>query len=278
MTDLTGKTIGIIGLGQIGGSLALALRKSGVQFEIVGFDREESLAIEAVNRAFLDRKTEAVGETIEVADIVILALPISGIVETILEQAGNLKSKLLVTDVGSLMTDIARAAEAAGLRNFVSGHPIAGTEKRGREAWDETLFEGCRYFLTPSPGTTVDARRTMEELITSVGAEPIETTADNHDLAFATTSNLVHLLAFCLKQAHDSLADEISGHDRFAGPSFRSVTRVAASDPEMVFQMLWHNRRYLAGALRNLSGELEMAHEALTNDGPDLIRRLLGRD
>ena len=278
MIDLTGKTIGIVGLGQIGGSLAGALKKSGLTIQLVGFDQEPTLLKEVMSRSIIDSAAGSVAETIKLSEIVVLALPVGTIIEVITDRADLLREKLLVTDVGSVMTDIVRAAESVRLRNFVSGHPMAGNERRGHEAWDSELFRGCRFFTVSLTDTSETAKKLLKSLIVSLSAEPTEVEAEPHDLALATTTGLVHFLAYGLMRAHGALADKVPDHDMFIGPSFRGATRVADSDPEMVFQMLWRNRKYLARALRGISSELEMVHEALTNDQPDLIRRLFGQD
>ena len=276
MTDLNGKTIGIVGLGQIGGSLAGALKAAGLNIRVIGFDSDKSSADEALIQSIVDVSADSISELIDMAEIVILAMPIGAIIHTINDHSIQLRSKILVTDVGSLMIDILAAAGSASLKNYISGHPIAGTEKGGCQAWSGQLFCDCQYFQAALSETTTEAREAMNALIAAVRARPTAVVPEEHDLAFATTSNLVHVLAFYLKEACDRLSHQVDGHERFVGPSFRDATRVADSDPEMVFQMLWHNRRYLAGSLQNLSSELRVVQEALLNDRPGVLRELLG--
>jgi prephenate dehydrogenase len=276
MNGLNGTTVGIIGLGQIGGSLAGALRESGTDIKLIGFDRESALLDEALNRSIVDAVARSITEAIRLSDIVVLALPIRAIIEIISGQAELLSEKSLVTDVGSVMTDIVRVARSASLRNFVSGHPLAGSEKRGHEGWDSELFRGAQYFTTSTDDTAPEAEALLRDLVSALDARATEVDCETHDLAFATTSNLVHVLAYELRRAHEALADKAPDPELFAGPSFRAATRVADSDPEMVFQMLWHNRQHLAGAIGRLVGELTEVQKALTEDRPDPIRRLLG--
>lgn len=276
MTDLNGKTIGILGLGQVGGSLAWALKTNCPEARIIAFDVKPKLMTEAADRSILDQTAESAANLVEMADIVIMALTIDNIVEMISTMAPAFHEKLLVTDVGSVMKDIVAEADEAGLKNYVSGHPLAGTEKRGSAAWKETLFVGSNYFMTPRAETTNEARQTMRALIKAVGAEPVEVRAVAHDLAFASTSNLSHVLAFCLRRAFDRLSDQVADKNRFACPSYLGATRVAASDPDMVFQMLWHNRDYLAGALRSLTSELEIVRHALMDNQPHVFCQALG--
>lgn len=278
MTDLNGKTIGIVGLGQIGGSLAGALKARGNNVRVIGFDSTDSSADEALRQSIIDVSAGSTSGLIEMAEIVILAIPIRTIVDTIKKHETQLKSKLLVTDVGSLMVDVLVAAGSASLNNYVSGHPMAGTEKWGCRAWSSRLFCNCQFFHAALSETTTEARETMNALITAVSARPTAVVPEEHDLAFATTSNLVHVLAFCLKAACDGLSHQVDGHERFIGPSFTDATRVADSDPEMVFQMLWQNRRFLAVTLQSMSSKLESVHEALLNNRPGVLRELLGME
>ncbi len=276
MNDLAGKMVGIIGLGQIGGSVAGALKKSGAEIKLVGFDQDLVLLDEAISRSMLDLAAGSVAEAVKRSQIVILATPTGSIIELISEHTDLLREKLLVTDVGSVMAGVIGAAGSAGLRNFVSGHPMAGSEKRGAESWNSELFRGCRFFTSGLSETTVEVAAMMRAVVACLGTETTEVDAEQHDLAFATTSNLVHLLAFGLRRAHGELAGAVNDYEMFAVSSFRGATRVADSDPEMVFQMLWQNRKYLSEALRNLSGELDTMQAALENNQPELIRSLLG--
>lgn len=276
MKALQGKTVGVLGLGQVGGSLAWAIKTHRPETRVIGFDIKPRLMTEAQERMSLDLTVESAVELIEQADIVVLALPIDGIIETISNSAAALHEKLLVTDVGSVMKDIVDAAKAGGLHNFISGHPLAGSEKRGSEAWTRTLFDGANYFLTEPKGVCEKAQQAMQALIRTVGSEPVKVRAMAHDLAFATTSNIPHVLAFCLVKAYERLSEQVEDQSRFQCPSYRGATRIAVSDPNMVFQMLWHNRNNLAGALRSLTGELEIVRQAMVDDEPDMFRRALG--
>ena len=278
MTNLSGKTIGILGLGQVGGSIASTLKTNQTGLRVVAFDIRSELVEEARRHRILDGAADSSADLVESSDVVVLALPVGAIIRTLGDLAEPLRSKLLVTDTGSVMSPIIRAAEQAGLSNFVSGHPLAGTEKRGSQAWLSTLFVRTSFFITPCPDRNEAACAAMRDFIEALGAVPVEIGAIAHDQAFATTSNVAHVLAFCMKRSFERLAEHNKDSEMFACPSYRSATRVAASDPEMVFQMLWHNREYLAGALRSLASELEMVRAALVKDEPDLFREELGLD
>lgn len=275
MINLQGKTVGVLGLGQVGGSLAWALKTHCPEVVIVAYDAKAELMAEAKERMILDRTVGSATELVEAVEIVVLALPIDGIIKAIADLGPVLMNKTLVSDVGSIMKDIVDAAKAAGLKNYVSGHPLAGSEKRGAEAWDRTLFDGSNYFVTELADSSEAAKETLNILIKTVGATPVVVKPIPHDQAFATTSNIPHVVAFCLRRAYDRLADTVDDKSDFSCPSFRGATRVASSDPDMVFQMLWHNRNFLAGALRSFASELEIVRQALVADEPEVFRQAL---
>ncbi len=259
----------------MGGSLAASLSRCH-RGEILGFDHRPELGREALNRGFLSRLSPNVAALIADANIVILALPIQQIIECLEAQASQLADKTLVTDTGSLKTAILAKAKTCRLNNFIGGHPLAGTEKRGPESWSSALFFGCSYFIC-DPGVSASIPRSaLSYLLNQLGARPVAVAADEHDRIFATSSNLPHLLAYVLRAQFER---ENSASDRrrdFACPSYRGATRVAASDPEMVFQMLWHNRANLSTSLSSLQRSLAQAQKALDEGEANAFRRILG--
>lgn len=259
----------------MGGSLAASLSRCH-RGEILGFDHRPELGREALNRGFLSRDCADAAVLIADADIVILALPIQQIMQCLETHASQLAGKTLVTDTGSLKTEILAKAQACRLDNFVGGHPLAGTEKRGPESWSSNLFFGCSYFIC-DPGVSASIPRSaLSYLLHQLGARPVAVAADEHDRIFATSSNLPHLLAYLLRAQFER---ENTASDRrrdFSCPSYRGATRVAASDPEMVFQMLWHNRANLSASLSSLQRLLAEAQKALDEGEANAFRRILG--
>lgn len=274
--NLKDSTIGILGLGQVGGSIAATFKANHPDIAVVAYDRNQELMDEAAKQSLVKQLAGNAAELIERSDVVTIALPVNGILEVMQALAEPLKSKTLVTDTGSVMSEIVALGSTLGMTNFISGHPLAGTEKRGAEAWLGTLFVNSNYFMTSTESTTDTAKEAMVALIEALGARPAEVRSIAHDISFATTSNVAHVLAFCMRRSFNRLSDQSIDQAMFACPSYRSATRVAASDPEMVFQMLWHNREYLAGALRSLSSELEIIRTTLKDEKPNDFRRALG--
>ncbi len=275
MSEFAALSIGIVGLGQMGGSLAASLSRFH-RGEILGFDQRPELAPEALKRGFLTRSCAGVAALIADAEIVILALPIQQIMQCLEAQASLLAGKTLVTDTGSLKSAILATANTCRLDNFIGGHPLAGTEKRGPESWSADLFSGCSYFICGPESPDSRAGAALAYLLNQLGVHPVAVAAAEHDRIFATSSNLPHLLAYLLKAQYERENQTTERRHDFSCPSYRGATRVAASDPEMVFQMLWHNRANLNLSLAALQRSLAAAQKPLDVGDANAFRRILG--
>lgn len=277
MIELRQCTIGIVGLGQMGGSLASALHQALPEQKVIAFDVDTSLSAQAVSRSLIECAAVDVADLVQNADIVIIALPIQGICDLLTDQAELLRGKKLVADVGSLKSKIVETAQAQRLVNFVGAHPLAGSERRGTEAWNCQLFQRANYFVCPLPGGNPDALRLHQQIVSAVGGVGIAIDPQIHDQIFATSSNIPHLLAFLLQSQFADATIEHRETSAFACPSYSSTTRVAASDPEMVYQMLWHNRKNLTAALRRLRDDLNAAQKALDNGDALRFRQIFSK-
>ena len=239
------RTLGIIGVGLIGGSVGLAARAAG--WEVVGVDApavlEEAAGLGAIDRASTIKEARG-------ADLVVLAAPISKVADLVGELA---PTDALVTDVASAKTGVVRAAEAAGLRRFVGGHPMAGSQLSGVANAEAGLFRGARYFLTPTRRTDPEAYREVAGFVRGLGAVPTAVDPEKHDLLMATLSHLPHLMAVALlKVASDVSPEALS----FAGPSFRDLTRVGASSPGLWADILAENAPAVGEALADFAGAM----------------------
>ncbi len=263
MSRLADARVGILGLGQIGGSLGRALKLRSAVAMVSGYDSNSDLMATALADKVIDHAAIDERELIELSEIIVLATPMTGIFATLREHADLLRGKFLVTDTGSLKTEVVGIAAELGLTNFVGGHPLAGTEKRGPASWNGNLFVRANYFLAGSTTTTPEALSLAEDLILALDAIPIKVEPPEHDRIFATTSNLTHLFAYCLQHAFEDLNGLKLDKELFRCPSFSGATRIAHSDPEMVFQMLWYNRANLHGSLGRLIERLSTARKAL---------------
>ena len=226
------KRISIIGLGLIGGSWALALKRLEHPAPRVGYDRPEVLR-KALSAGAVDAAGEDLPSAVRGADLVILATPVGAILDLLDRLKPHLPPHALVTDVGSTKRQICRRAKEA-LGNaplFLGGHPLAGKENSGFERADPAIFENVCYALTPpSPELMEDARpRAFVELVKSLGARPYVTDASRHDLAVAYLSHVPQLLSSGLASL---IADEMTAQNlplELAGTGFRDLTRLAES-------------------------------------------------
>jgi len=226
------KRISIIGLGLLGGSWALSLKRIGCDARRVGCDRaevlERALASGAIHEAF-----ENAHEAVRTADLVVLATPVGKIIELLEKLKASFSPNALVTDVGSTKQQIVQRTKDWPLDGplFLGGHPLAGKEQSGFEHAEVALFQNARYALVPPAPEVMNDRRVKAfvELVRSFGARPYVTDAASHDRAVAYLSHMPQLLSTGLA----GLVAEKAGQDglplELAGPGFRDLTRLAES-------------------------------------------------
>ncbi|WP_206813069.1 prephenate dehydrogenase [Paradesulfitobacterium ferrireducens] len=230
----------IIGLGLIGGSWAGALHLEGWEVEAV--DRDESSLNGALEKGWISKGLTEIPEFLDY-DLVVVALPLPHLVDSLTRFGNRIRDGAILTDVGSLKTDI--CARAGNFKDkgafFVGGHPMTGSEKSGFAVADPRLFQGFPYVLTPlpdCPGTVVEA---LSRLLERLGAKVILREPAEHDAEVALVSHIPHLLAVALALAANDLGDSASSALQLAGRSFREITRIADSSPEMWREILTKN-------------------------------------
>ncbi len=269
----------IIGVGLIGGSLARALRAAKVARTIVGYSRDPAHLQRALQLGAIDRAETVLADAVQDADMVVLAVPVGAMAEALREIAPRLDARAVVTDVGSVKgAVVAEARNALGARFsvFVPGHPLAGTEKSGVEASFAQLFDGKRVVLTPEPDTDPGAVQRVTDMWRATGAEVLTMTAAHHDEVLAATSHLPHMLAYTLVDTVLKLNDRDTMFALTAS-SFRDVTRVAASDPEMWHDICLTNRAALAKMLKHYRGQLDELLAAIESGDGQYLRELFQR-
>ena len=252
--------IAIVGLGLVGGSWGLALRKHGYQGRRVGCDRPEVLR-QAIGAGAVEEGTEDVTAAVREADLVILAAPVGGILDLLPQLRARVLPRALVTDVGSTKRLICqRAREIFGDEPlFLGGHPLAGKERSGFQNADAALFENACYALTPgSPDHLADERvKAFSSLLMALGARPFVSDASTHDRAVAYLSHLPQLLSSGLA----STVAEQSAEDflplELAASGFRDVTRLAESPYALWRDICLTNRENIQAALESLIEKLE---------------------
>ena len=255
----------IVGLGLIGGSLALALRRSGFLGSLVGVSRPESLGegkrLGAIDEGFdyTELARAAVG-----AELIILATPIEKIREhvKILGKAA-LKAGTIVTDVGSTKVEILEAARRFLPKNvhFIGGHPMAGSEKQGMAAADPFLFQNAYYILTPSPTVPESEVTRLGEFVGRTGARVLVLEAGEHDRVAAAISHVPQLLAVALVNSLDGLGPLREIAVRLAAGGFRDMTRIASSPFTVWRDILASNSGEIGASLDRLRALVEQALE-----------------
>ncbi len=259
------RRLAIIGVGLIGGSLALALRRSGAVGEVVGCGRGVENLQRGVERGVLDRWETDPAAAVGGADLVAICVPLRAMRSVFGALDGALAEDAVVTDAGSVKGSVIADAEAVfGTLPpwFVPGHPIAGTEHSGVEAAFAELYDRRRVILTPTPANEAGPVDRVEALWQAAGAQVVRMDPDHHDEVLAATSHLPHALAY-------ALVDALSGWDdrqeifEFAAGGFRDFTRIASSDPAMWRDICTANRDHLVAALRRYQSDLGELTEAL---------------
>jgi prephenate dehydrogenase len=261
------KKIVIFGVGLIGGSFALALRKSNAVGEVVGFGRSTATLEQAKQLGILDRIGTDLAE-LGNADLVLLATPVGQMAELMARIAPHLGADTLVTDGGSTKGDVVAAA-CANLGNkisrFIPAHPIAGAEKTGPEAALADLYQGKKVVLTPMLENSAESVTRVRKAWELCGAVVSELTPQQHDEVFAAVSHLPHLLSFAL--VHDlAQRDNRDLLLSFAASGFRDFTRIAASSPEMWRDISLANRDALMREVKQYADELYVVYQALENN------------
>lgn len=225
----------IIGVGLMGGSLALAARKNGVCHHIVGCGPRLAQLQEALNLGVVDAIETDPAQAVSQADVVMIATPLSAMAEVFSGIKAALPPHAVVSDVGSIKVAVVTTARThlqSRVAQFVPGHPIAGTEKSGVAHAYASLFEKRRVILTPLAENLPTAVALIQQLWQAVGSQVDMMTAFHHDEVLAATSHVPHILAYTLVDALARMADPKELF-RFAAGGFRDFTRIVDSDPAM---------------------------------------------
>ncbi len=258
----------ICGVGLIGGSLALAARRAGIVGRVAGLGRTQANLEVAARRGMLDIATRDPAEAADGADLVVLAVPILSMRDTLEKMTAHLAPDAIITDVGSVKQWVVRELEpvlAPGMA-LVAAHPVAGKETTGAAAADADLFQGRRVIITPSARSTPDAIGKIEALWNATGARVVRMDPALHDAILARASHLPQVAASALAAA---LADERVGGmlaAEFGASGLRDTTRLAASSWEMWRDIFITNRAALVEALK-LYGSTLAEFQALIESG-----------
>ena len=260
--------VAIIGVGLIGGSLALVLKREGLALNIVGIGRGLPNLEAAQKLGIIDSFTRDIGEGVKDADLVIVAVPVLKIAETIRQAAAHLKPGCIVTDVGSVKGAVITEVEPLipeGV-HFVPGHPIAGTENSGAEAAFPELYIGRKCILTPTQKTDAGALDAVRRVWEATGARVVVMDAGLHDMILAAVSHLPHMIAYTLVNTVGDIED--SGVDAlsYSAGGFKDFTRIASSSPEMWSDICAMNKEQILKTIDAFSRRLESLRELIEKE------------
>ena len=271
------KTLAVIGVGLIGGSFAMALRRAGIATRVVAFDRDRAALESAASLGVIDDAAESVTEAVKGADLIVVAVPVRSAGPVLHDVALAMDAEAVVTDVGSTKAEVvgvARGELRERFPRFVPGHPIAGRETSGVESALPELFRGARIVLTPVGETAPDAVDTVRAAWDAVGGRVVLLDAADHDRIFAAVSHLPHILSFALVSeiaSRDNSADLLG----FAAGGFRDFTRIAASSPQMWRDIAMQNRDAILAEIDRYGARLAVFRELIERGEASGLERLM---
>lgn len=289
------KKAAIIGVGLIGGSLGMALKRTGFAEEVIGVDQRMETIAAAIELGAIDWGTLEVGDGICEADVIIVATPISVIHEIVPKMRGYLKSGATVTDVSSTKVEVLQVMRGCLPEGvyFVGGHPMAGSEKSGVKAADPYLFENAIYILTPdspcngveSEGKGTKGKKGIDDeeggfdliydMVKAVGARPLILTPQEHDRIVACVSHLPHLIAAALVVVAMEENRRNENVLPLAAGGFRDTTRIAGSDPELWRDIFFSNKKELLEMMKGFQRVFDRFKALLETDSRDELEAFL---
>lgn len=273
------ETLVVIGVGLIGGSFALALRRAGAVRRVVGVGRSRANLEQALAAGVIDEIGASAAEAVTSADLVLLAVPVGQTGRVMAQIEPCLGPGTVLTDAGSTKQDVvalARAYLPRHLPRFVPAHPIAGLEKSGVTAAVADLYRERTVVVTPLAETDAAATAKVKALWQACGARVVIMAPELHDEMLALVSHLPHLLAF-------ALMDRVAAHPRaqalldLAGTGFRDVTRIAASSPEMWRDICMANRESLLKQIDGYQAQLGAIRDLLANGDAAALEKIFSR-
>lgn len=267
----------IFGVGLIGGSLALALKKAHYCNSIVGCSRDEKHLQRAVELGVIDSYTLDQQQAVQGADMIMLATPLRAMPTILANIAESIEPQAIITDAGSAKGSVVEAVSAAfGGKlpaNFVAGHPIAGLEKSTVEAAKADLYIDHTVILTPNEHTDSAAVRQVSQMWQATGAVVDTLSVKQHDDVLAATSHLPHVLAFSFVDALSKSEYGEALFDYTAG-GFKSFSRTAASDPVMWRDICLDNKNALLAALETFQHSLDGLTQSIRDSDAEAIEKV----
>ena len=264
----------IIGLGLIGGSIGLSLKRLNSSSQVVGYAKTKSTLKRAVERGLVDKVEENLINAVNDADFVILATPLSMFKSIIGEISPFLKEGCIISDTGSAKLSVIKELKniIPGNIEFVPGHPIAGTEESGPDSGFAELFDNRWCILTPTEDNTSNAIHLVKKFWESLGSKVEIMEPSHHDKVLAITSHIPHLIAFNIVGTANNLANVTEKEVvKYSAGGFRDFTRIAASDPKMWSDIFTYNSEAVLEMLELFSNDLAKLKDAVKKKDSDFL-------
>jgi len=266
-SDQWPRRLGILGVGLLGGSVALAVRKARPHVHVAGLARTEQSAARLIELGIVDDARGSLEEVCRDCDVVVVATPVDQIADLAIRTAELTGPDCLITDVGSTKAGIVQAiaGNAPAASKFVAAHPIAGSEKTGAQHALATLVEQKVIVLTPGPSTPSPLLERAVEFWNLTGGVIRQMSAEQHDAHLAAVSHVPHLVSALVARMPDSDAFPL------VGSGWQDITRVAAGDPGMWTAICQENRQAIIDELERFSGELDRLRHLLQSGDNDQL-------
>lgn len=263
---MTSRKVFVIGLGLIGGSIALTIKKEHVNTIVYGFDIKDDQLKMAKSLGVIDELVETIEEGVVNADLIVLATPVTKTEELIGQIAQyQLKPSAIITDVGSTKEIIVEKAKALKEKEvtFIGGHPMAGSHKTGVEAARAHLFENAFYILTPSSETNMNKVIQLQNWLKGTKAKFLEMSPKQHDELVGVISHFPHIIAASLVHQVVKIEKEQPILSNLAAGGFRDITRIASASPIMWRDILIHNKDTLLKLLTRWQEEMDYVKDMI---------------
>jgi|SRR6056300_134142 cyclohexadieny/prephenate dehydrogenase len=267
-------TVCIIGLGLIGGSIGLSMKKNNFESKIIGYAKTEKTLIKAVERGLVDNAEKSLVKAVDGADLIILATPLSTFRPIIEEIAPFLKKGSIVTDTGSAKFTVLEELKdlIPNEVEFIPGHPIAGTEESGPESGFPELFENRWCILTPTENNSKESIESIKYFWELLGSKVEIMDALHHDKVLAITSHIPHLIAYNIVGTANDLANVTDSEVvKYSAGGFRDFTRIAASDPKMWSDIFTYNSEAVLEMLDLFSNDLTKLKKSILKKDTNML-------
>lgn len=273
------KKVAVIGVGLIGGSISLALKKKWPDITVTAYHHNIDRLSQAKKLKVIDEVTDNLEVLCGGAEFIFICTQVSMIIPMLKQIKSFASPGAVVTDVGGTKSNIVKEGEGifSGGADFIGGHPLAGSEQKGVLAASASLFKNAVYVLTPTTNTSPDSFQKLHGLLTQIGARVIALSPEKHDQVVAIISHLPHLLASSLINLAARSAKEPENILLFAAGGFRDMTRIAASDPELWVEISLENRTAILETLDNYITELSSLRKTLDSGDAASLANDLGQ-